>query len=271
MATRTRMAPKQIGGGGALSKQGLRWDPSTGPIVETILNEDGSGYAENEVLVIPGGNGDGRCKVLTVDIGGEVLTYSITVPGTGYVVADEIAPTGSAGGDGSFKIDITFTGGAWKPALKGNYSATVAPGVNDDSADGYEVGSVWVAGNIYYVCVNATVGAAVWKRQSDAVPSTSNKGMTAAVTSAIAAPWDDACVTGIAATPSSDGYVQVAVNGDIVELGDGVMTKDCFFGSDGSTPRAIADIQVGDLLYWNGVVAGYNLDANDKIDFFYSI
>ena len=45
-----------------------------------------------------------------------------------------------------------------------NYTATTDPGVTDDSDDGYEVGSRWV--NITldkeFVCLDATVGAAVW-------------------------------------------------------------------------------------------------------------
>jgi hypothetical protein len=44
------------------------------------------------------------------------------------------------------------------------YDATVAPAVTDDSGDGYAVGSVWVdvTGDDAYICVDATVGAAVW-------------------------------------------------------------------------------------------------------------
>jgi hypothetical protein len=49
-------------------------------------------------------------------------------------------------------------------AMINNLSATSAPTVNDDANDKYEVGSSWVntVGKIVYVCVDATVGAAVW-------------------------------------------------------------------------------------------------------------
>lgn len=42
--------------------------------------------------------------------------------------------------------------------------ATTAPGVGDDTADGYAVGSVWVnvSTDRAYVCVDSTGGAAVW-------------------------------------------------------------------------------------------------------------
>lgn len=59
----------------------------------------------------------------------------------------------------------------WTPAtapgggVKNNYSATVDPTVNDDADDSYSVGSSWVNTSTEraYVCLDTTVGAAVWK------------------------------------------------------------------------------------------------------------
>ena len=47
---------------------------------------------------------------------------------------------------------------------KHNYSATAAPAVGDDSADGYRIGSMWidVTNDEAYRCVDDTTGAAVW-------------------------------------------------------------------------------------------------------------
>lgn len=48
--------------------------------------------------------------------------------------------------------------------VQNNYAATTAPGVGDDSDDGYSIGSQWYDGtndNMYH-CLDATVGAAVW-------------------------------------------------------------------------------------------------------------
>jgi hypothetical protein len=46
-----------------------------------------------------------------------------------------------------------------------NFSATTDPGVGDDSADGYSVGSRWINPTLgkAYTCLDATAGAAVWQ------------------------------------------------------------------------------------------------------------
>ena len=53
-------------------------------------------------------------------------------------------------------------------AVKVNLAATVAPGVGDDSADGYSSGSLWLdtVGGILYVCESASAGAAVWRSRA---------------------------------------------------------------------------------------------------------
>jgi len=70
--------------------------------------------------------------------------------------------------------------------------------------------------------------------------------------------------------PKGSRYVEVMVNGIQQSLGDGVKTKDCYFSVDGGvTARAISAITAADTLYWNGVIAGYDLDATDFIDMNY--
>jgi hypothetical protein len=67
------------------------------------------------------------------------------------------------------------------------------------------------------------------------------------------------------------GYAGVSVNGISYAVGDGVKTKDCYFSGDGGvTARAQGAIQAGDVLYWNGVIAGFDLNPTMRIDFFYS-
>ena len=71
-------------------------------------------------------------------------------------------------------------------------------------------------------------------------------------------------------TPWNDTKVMVKVNGIGCNLGDGAKTKDCYFSNDeGVTAKAVANIEAGDTLYWNGPIAGYELDASDEIDIDY--
>ena len=87
--------------------------------------------------------------------------------------------------------------------------------------------------------------------------------------SATSSDGDTSGVT-IAAAPA--GMVNVVVNGIMQELGQGVKTKDCYFSADGgSTARAISAIAANDTLYWNGSVAGFQLDTNDKITLSYEL
>jgi len=80
---------------------------------------------------------------------------------------------------------------------------------------------------------------------------------------------DDSGVV-ITHTPFSDSNVQILVNGVNVNLGDGAKDQPCYFSVDGgTTARAIADIEGGDSLYWNGSIAGYELDGTDEIDVIY--
>lgn len=61
--------------------------------------------------------------------------------------------------------DLGVTGDVLANNVKqANFIATVAPTTTDDSDSGYAVGSVWidVAADKSYICVDATVGAAIW-------------------------------------------------------------------------------------------------------------
>ena len=72
-------------------------------------------------------------------------------------------------------------------------------------------------------------------------------------------------------TPSGDGHVEILINGIQYELGDGAKTKDCYFSGDGgTTARAIAAIVATDVLFWNGVISGFDLATDDRIDFNYN-
>ena len=73
------------------------------------------------------------------------------------------------------KIDLTTSISGILPAANGGIggihklNATAAPTVNDDSGDGYVVGSQWidVTADRAYTCVDNTLGAAVWYGQTE--------------------------------------------------------------------------------------------------------
>jgi hypothetical protein len=102
-----------------------------------------------------------------------------------------------------------------------------------------------------------------------------NKNMAASDT---AADGNQACATAVAVTPASSstagGYVGVRVNGVNYLVGDGTkVAVDCYFSGDGgTTARTMKAIVAGDLLYWNGSIAGFQLAAaTDKVDFLYDV
>jgi hypothetical protein len=105
-------------------------------------------------------------------------------------------------------------------------------------------------------------------------PARGNKNMAASVTTA---DGQVACATAVAVTPSAattnGGYVGVRVNGVAVLVGDGTkVSVACYFSADGgTTAKQLKQIATGDLLYWNGTVAGYQLAVTDAVDFVYDV
>lgn len=102
-----------------------------------------------------------------------------------------------------------------------------------------------------------------------------NKGVTAADT---VSDGDLACPVAVAVTPAASstngGYIGVRVNGVHVPLvGDGTTVGVwCYFSDDGGvTAKLMRDVVAGDLLYWNGSIAGYELEISDAIDFDYDV
>lgn len=107
-------------------------------------------------------------------------------------------------------------------------------------------------------------------------PTTANKQMAASTTTA---DGQVASATAVAQTPvtnanATSGSIAVFVNGLRYAPGDGTKVGvPCYFSADGGvTARALKDVAVGDLLYWNGSVATFELaSATDVIDFEYLV
>jgi hypothetical protein len=105
-------------------------------------------------------------------------------------------------------------------------------------------------------------------------PLRANQNMVASVT---AADGQLACATAVATTPTSSttagGYVGADVNGVWVSVGDGTKVGVAlyFSGDGGTTARTMKNIVAGDLPYWNGSVAGYQLAATDRISLHFPV
>ena len=98
------------------------------------------------------------------------------------------------------------------------------------------------------------------------VATRSDYNQTTSVTS------NDGDTTGasITYTPFSDSSVIVKVNGLQVNLGDGAKDEACYFSADsGTTAKSVSAIAAGDVLYWMGSIASYQLEADDEIDIVY--
>lgn len=89
--------------------------------------------------------------------------------------------TGAAANAVTFNNALTELDNAIK---KNEYAKTGAPTANDDSNDGYSVGSRWIDVNNdnAYICLDASVGAAVWHRTNIPISGAVNTYATVGVT-----------------------------------------------------------------------------------------
>jgi hypothetical protein len=72
---------------------------------------------------------------------------------------------------------------------------------------------------------------------------------------------------------SKSQYVGVSINGLMYEVGNGATNRDCYFSLDGTGGgvRLFSAITQNDYFVWNGVISGFELDTNDRVDFYYNI
>jgi hypothetical protein len=78
----------------------------------------------------------------------------------------------------------------------------------------------------------------------------------------------------ISNTPLVNSYVGVFINGQEFQVGFGTTSSvPCYFSDDGGTTAKTStspnNVQIGDELYWNGVVVGMDLFTSWRISLFY--
>jgi hypothetical protein len=175
---------------------------------------------------------------------------------------------------GTFTVDLnsldlndTFATGA--TVSNGSLEITGNAGFGTISATGTIIQSVSGNAPITASTTNGAVTVGLdYSSLQHAVPTTLNKNHTPSVTSGN----EQTTGISISGTPANDGYVGVSVNGVWYNVGDGSKSLDCYFSADsGSTAKSISSITVGDVLYWNGVISGFNLDTDDRISLHYNV
>lgn len=197
------------------------------------------------------------------------LSGAATLDGIVMVTGDRalVKNQTSAVDNGIYDVN---TAGAWTRSADADSSTELQGATVSVNEGTLQANTTW-----YQTADNITIGVTpiVWIEIGGpgavANPSTSNKDMAASLT---ASDFDVACATAIAATPAGKSYVAVEVNGAGQSVGDGVKTKSCYFSGDGgTTARSFATLQSGDLLYWVGSVAGFQLATTDRINFLYNV
>ena len=115
-----------------------------------------------------------------------------------------------------------------------------------------------------------TVSATTYYNLPKSIPYSNNKSHVTSATTV-----GDNFNTGVrlSGSPIANSYVGVTINGINVEVGNGVITKDCYFSSNGTSGGVInfSGITTGDYFMWNTTISEYDLDSTDIISFYYNI
>lgn len=100
------------------------------------------------------------------------------------------------------------------------------------------------------------------------IASISNKNMSANDTLTAVEDFPIGVTEAVTDVPTIGTKVDVIVNGEKVNIGDGL---DGYFSPDGTIIRDRGNVEQGDNLYWNKNGAKFNLDTSDLVDFNYMI
>jgi hypothetical protein len=139
--------------------------------------------------------------------------------------------------------------------------------------EGYDDGASFVLGNNGRVKAYVYIGQFISQtiQASGSKPTLLDKNMTPLNVAGSNGVFSGLTITN---TPISDGYVEVTVNGIVINLGTSSSNGDGYFAqpsSGGTIGRNLADIQAGDEFYWNSILALYPLDNTDSVSFNYNV
>ena len=212
----------------------------------TEANTNGANNTVYPKLVLTLGSGiGGTATGITItetggDAAGQTFAQATAMPLTATVSTDSILTLTRADGG-----DIGLTGNGTFVNTNGMVSSSAGTPpllvmIEDEEGSG---GGVTVTGIAHKqdLVVNATTG-------------------DAALASSV----------GIAHTPFSDGMIIARVNGLQTDISQTGYFSPLYFSADGgANVRSIVDVVAGDLLYWNGSAAGFDLEASDDLEISY--
>jgi hypothetical protein len=276
--------------GGVLTQQvlaAITIDGVTPALNNRVLVRHLATASENGIYTISQ-VGDGASTAWTLTRAADFNTSALASPGA-FVFVEE----GTANADAGFVMsangpitldtsDITwtqFSGAGQVDAGAGLSKSGNALSVNVASAGGIEISS----DNLQLKLADSSLtsdssGVIVGLNADGSIAIKGGAGLAApivrpqtglAVASAISTDNADTGLS-LSATPTAGGFVQVLVNGVVIELGNGVKTKDGYFSADsGSTAKAHSAFASGDKFFWNGSSV-FTLDTTDRVDFIYS-
>ena len=96
---------------------------------------------------------------------------TVVYDGTNFQMQSQTAQTPVLDGDfGATEGFLRKTAAGAYTAHKSNLAAGAVPTVNDDSGDGYSIGSEWIYGSRIWIAAAVTVGAANWREISPKLP-----------------------------------------------------------------------------------------------------
>lgn len=137
-----------------------------------------------------------------------------------------------------------------------------------NSAVTYAIGDACVYNLAIYVANAITTGtfdSNDWDAIGSTTKSISFNGNKFETPLAVTTDNGDTGLT-LADNPPVGCRIDVFVNGELLECGDGVKTKNFYLTNDnGLTARSFTDTANGDKLFFNAVVTGWNLETSDKI------
>ena len=219
-----------------LSVNGGFYDASAVEVNDWLIQPSGKAYRISSVMAIL--DGGATARVILEDVDSYVLLNDSSMSGANYPDEEQAGLCIELDNEG---IPI-IAGVSQVSASLPNLGYWI-----DDAVSRFEASSV---SGVNAVGVNTGIDL-------DKSPSaTINDGDSAGVS--------------ITHTPFSDSLVTVKINGMEVNLSNGNKLKECYFSRDGGNSSVlIQDIEAGDTLYWNGSIAGYQLDGTDDLDISY--